>query len=185
MLNDLFVLNKIKEGNIKVFEGVFKLYYSPLCFYAASITGRADTAEEIVQDLFYVLWKEREKMQIFQSLKNYLYRAVRNRSLQHLEHLEVRGRYRNAILAADANDSQTDNSPEEHIEYKELQELINRTLRKLPERRLRIFRMHRFRGMKYAEIATTLGLSVKTIEAEMSKALQTLRKEIENYTNIA
>lgn len=185
MLNDLFVLNKIKEGDIKAFEGIFKLYYSPLCFYAAGITGRADTAEEIVQELFYVFWKEKEKIQLFQSLKNYLYGAVRNRSLQHLEHMEVRSRYRDAMLAADTDSNTADNSPEEQIEYKELQELINRTLRKLPERRLRIFRMHRFQGMKYAEIATTLSLSVKTVEAEMSKALQTLRKEIENYTNIA
>ena len=67
-------------------------------------------------------------------------------------------------------------------EYKELEALINRTLNKLPERRLRIFRMQRFEGKKYAEIASALSLSVKTVEAEMTKALQTLRKEIENYT---
>ena len=70
----------------------------------------------------------------------------------------------------------------DQLEYKELEALINRTLNKLPERRLRIFRMQRFEGKKYAEIASALSLSVKTVEAEMTKALQTLRKEIENYT---
>ena len=66
-------------------------------------------------------------------------------------------------------------------EYKELEALINRTLEKLPERRLRIFRMHRFEGKKYAEIASSLSLSVKTVEAEMTKALRTLRDELEIY----
>lgn len=78
----------------------------------------------------------------------------------------------------------SDSTPEEQLEYKELEELINKTLGKMPERRLRIFRMQRFEGKKYAEIAKILSISIKTVEAEMTKALQSLRKEIENYTQI-
>ena len=77
--------------------------------------------------------------------------------------------------------SPTPDDPQEQIEYKELEALVNRTLEKLPERRLRIFRMHRFEGKKYAEIASNLSLSVKTVEAEMTKALRTLRDELEIY----
>lgn len=180
MLNDLFVLTKIKEGDVKAFEGIFRRYYSPLCLYAAGITGNMDVAEEIVQELFYVFWKEKEKLQVFRSIKSYLYGAVRNQALQYCEHLEVRNRYRETVLTANQHSKPSD--PQDHLEYKELENLINRTLRKLPQRRLRIFRMHRFEGKKYAEIASALSLSVKTVEAEMTKALQTLRKEIENYT---
>lgn len=61
---DLFVLKKIKEGDIKAFESIFRLYYTPLCLYATSITGELEVAEEIVQDLFYVFWKERESLPI-------------------------------------------------------------------------------------------------------------------------
>lgn len=179
MLNDLLVLAKIKEGNIKAFESIFRLYYSPLCLYAASITGQTDTAEEIVQDLFYTFWKEREKLQLFHSVKSYLYGAVRNRSLQVLEHQEVRNRYKEVLLSKEENST---SSPQELLEYKELQDLINRTLYRLPERRMQIFRMHRFGGMKYTEIATALSISIKTVEAEMTKALHALRKEIESYT---
>ena len=78
---DLFVLKKIKEGDIKAFESIFRLYYTPLCLYATSITGELEVAEEIVQDLFYVFWKERESLPILRSIKNYLYGATRNRSL--------------------------------------------------------------------------------------------------------
>lgn len=180
MLNDLFALTKIKEGDVKAFEGIFRLYYSPLCLYAAGITGNIEVAEEIVQELFYVFWKEKEKLQVFCSIKSYLYGAVRNQSLQYCEHREVRNRYRETVLSG-KGECQPEN-PQDELEYKELEALINRTLEKLPERRLRIFRMHRFEGKKYMEIASVLSLSVKTVEAEMTKALQTLRKEIEDYT---
>ena len=72
MLNELFLLTKIKEGDVKAFEGVFRQYYSPLCLYAASITGSMEVGEEIVEELFYIFWKEREKLQLFHSIKSYL-----------------------------------------------------------------------------------------------------------------
>lgn len=182
MPNDFVILNKIKKGDIKAFEKVFRLYYSPLCLYAASLTGRMEIAEEIVQELFYVFWKEKENINLLHSLKSYLYGAVRNRSFQYLEHLDVRNRYREKVLSEESGQY---SSPHQQMEYEELQKVIDSTIRKLPERRQQIFHMHRFKGMKYAEIASALSLSIKTVEAEMSKALQTLRKEIENYTYIA
>lgn len=182
MLNDFFIVRKIKEGDLKVFEEIFRRYYSPLCLYATGITGRADIAEEIIQDLFYVLWRDRESLQIFTSLNGYLYGAVRNRSLQYCEHRQVQDRHKDKTISEKVEIS--DSTPEEQLEYKELEELINKTLGKMPERRLRIFRMQRFEGKKYAEIANILSISIKTVEAEMTKALQSLRKEIENYTQI-
>lgn len=179
MLNDVFVLTQIKEGNIKAFETLFRQYYTPLSLYAASITGETDVAEEIVEELFYVLWKDREKLEIFHSIKSYLYRSVRNRSIQYCEHQDVRKRYQDAVLSIPENVASAD--PQEQIEYKELQQLIDKTLKKLPERRFQIFRLHHTEGKKYSEIASLLSLSVKTVEKEMTRALQTLRKEIENY----
>lgn len=180
MLNDLFVLAQLKEGNVKVFEALFRQHYSPLCLYAAGITGSVEAGEEIVEELFYVFWKDREKLQLFHSIKGYLYGAVRNEALQYCEHREVRNRHRDKVLAhPDATASSSD--PQEQLEYEELQALVARTLAKLPQRRLRIFQLHRMGGKKYAEIAALLSLSVKTVEAEMTKALKVLRKEIENY----
>ena len=178
MLNDVFILTQIKEGNIKAFETLFRQYYTPLRLYAASITGEPDVAEEIVEELFYVFWKDREKLEIFHSVKNYLYRSVRNRSIQYCKR-----RYQDAILSVPVNIASPD--PQEQIEYKELQQIINRTLEKLPERRLHIFRLHHTEGKKYSEIASLLSLSVKTVEKEMTRALRTLRKEIENYIQIS
>lgn len=179
MLNELFILAKIKEGDIKAFEEIFRCYYSPLCWYAAGITGEVEAAEEIVEELFYVFWEDREHLQIFQSIKSYLYRATRNEALQYCQHREVRERYREYVLADNVSEQVSD--PHRQLEYEELQEVIRHTLDKLPGRRLRIFEMHRIEGKKYVEIASFLSLSVKTVEAEMTKALRTLRNEIDNY----
>lgn len=179
MPNDLMILKKIKEGNIDTFECVFRRYYTSLYFYSFGIIGESETAEEIVQELFYVLWKDRENLNVMRSLKNYLYGAVRNQSLQYLEQRSVRERYR--TNEQDKQNEQAEYSPLEQLEYKELEKIINETLSKLPERRLRIFRMHRFEGRKYKEIAEILSVSVKTVEAEMTKAYQVLRQNIEKY----
>ena len=179
MLNELFILTKIKEGDIKAFEEIFRRYYSPLCWYAAGITGEMEAAEEIVEELFYVFWKDREHLQIFQSVKSYLYKAVRNEALQYCQHKEVKERYREYVLAG--NVLEQDSDPHRQLEYEELQGLIRHTLDKLPVRRLQIFEMHRMEGKKYAEISSSLSLSIKTVEAEMTKALRTLRNEIDNY----
>lgn len=179
MLNDIFVLKKIKEGDIKSFENVFKLYYSGLMIYSFSITGRKDVAEEIVQDVFYKIWKDKENIQILHSIKSYLYGAVRKQSFQYCERQEVQERYRQKILSAEQNTHEE--NPEERFLIGELEEIINNTLKKMPLRRQQIFRMHRFNGKKYKEIADELSLSVKTIEAEMTKAYQALKNEIEKY----
>lgn len=138
-----------------------------------------EAAEEIVEELFYVFWKDREHLQIFQSIKSYLYRATRNEALQYCQHREVRERYREYVLADNVSEQVSD--PHRQLEYEELQEVIRHTLDKLPGRRLRIFEMHRMEGKKYVEIASFLSLSVKTVEAEMTKALRTLQNEIDNY----
>ncbi len=179
MLNELIILAKIKEGDIKAFEEIFRRYYSPLRWYAAGITGSMESAEEIVEELFYILWKNREQLQVFQSVKSYLYRAVRNEAVQYCEHQAVKERYCSSIQTE--LDGAYSPDPHRQMEYKELQALINHTLDKLPSRRRRIFKMHRMQGMKYSEIALSLSLSVKTVEAEMTKVLRTLRNEVDNY----
>ena len=108
------ILARIKEGDIKAFEGIFRRYYSPLCWYAAGITGDTASAEEIVEELFYVLWKNRERLQVFQSVKSYLYRSVRNEAVQFCEHQEVKERYRASVRTESGPGYSSD--PHAHLE---------------------------------------------------------------------
>lgn len=182
MLNDILLVKKIKEGDIKTFEHVFRFYYTQLKMYAFSITEREDIAEEVIQDLFYRIWKERTNLQIVRSFKSYLYTAVRNQSLQYIEHRSVQERHKQKVLADNEKGlGIPETNPEEQLLYSELEEIINRILARLPERRRQIFNLHRFDGKKYKEIAGELSLSVKTVEAEMTKTYQELKKEIEKY----
>ena len=181
MQNETALLNEIKRGDIKAFENIFRQYYLPLYIYALSITHKQEIAEEVVQDLFYTWWRDREKMQITHSLKSYLYTAVKNKSLQHIKHNNVREQYRKMVLHIKHNTQST--TPQQELEQQELETILNNALSKLPERQLMIFTLHRFEAKKYKEIAEMLSLSVKTIEAEMSKVYQTLRKEVGKYQN--
>ena len=135
-----------------------------------------ETAEEIVQNLFYILWKERENVQIFTSVNGYLYRSVKNKSLQYLEQEKVREAYRKMYAENAVIETST---PQEELEYKELEQQIEEALSLLPERRQKIFQMNRMEGKKYNEIAEELHISVKTVEAEISKVLRELRSKIQ------
>jgi len=170
----LLTFKKIKDGDVQAFETLFRSYYEPLCRYACRFVENPDTAEEIVQDLFYVLWKERQNLNIFTSVNGYLYRSVKNKSLQQVEKAMVRNAYREMCAENTAIETAT---PQEDLEYKELERQIEETLHRLPERRQKIFHMNRMEGKKYNEIAQELHISVKTVEAEMTKTLQVLRNK--------
>jgi RNA polymerase sigma-70 factor, ECF subfamily len=181
-LNDFYIQKKIQGGDIREFENLFSKYYEPLCRYAFSFLKDMDSAEDIVQEFFYNFWKNRTSFSLRLSLNAYLYQAVRNNSLHYLEHLVIRQNYEDAVLK-DFKQQQPGNE-QTRIEAEELGKAINETLRQMPERCSRIFRMNRFEGKKYREIAEILSISVKTVEADMGKALQLFRNSLKDFKNV-
>ncbi|MFO7575788.1 MAG: RNA polymerase sigma-70 factor [Bacteroidales bacterium] len=169
------IAGRIRMGDIKAFESLFRSSYSSLVRYSASVVKDQDTAEEIVQDLFYRLWKEREKLKINSSLNGYLFRSTYNRSLRWIEHMKVVKKYESDTLITDQESPPT---PLQQLQLGELQESIARTLERLPERCGEIFFLNRFEGLRYREIADKLSISVKTVEANMGKALKEFRKTL-------
>jgi len=180
MLTDILLISKIKSGDIQSFKEVFDTYYAPLLIYSTCIVGDSDEAEEIVEQLFYTIWKNHKELPLLRSLNAYLYGAVRNQSLQYLSHKNVQRTFVEKSKAGDEPDTY-DIDPQKQMEINELESLVNTTIDKLPERRRIIFRLHRFEGVKYDKIASQLQISVKTVEAEMTKALKTMREQIGTY----
>lgn len=175
MLRDTEIVGRIRDGDIKQFETLFRSSYVSLVKYARTLIKDQDTAEEIVQDLFFRLWQDKEKLKIESSLNGYLFRAVHNRCLHHIEHLKVVERHAREVSLGTEESSE---NPSDVLQYKELQAKIARIIERLPERCGMIFCMNRFEGLKYAEIAEKLSVSVKTVEANMGKALKEFRKEL-------
>jgi RNA polymerase sigma-70 factor (ECF subfamily) len=175
MLRDSEIIRRIGQGDIKEFETLFRSSYVSLVKYAGTLIKDKDTAEEIVQDLFFRIWQEREKLKIESSLNGYLFRSVHNRCLHHIEHMKVVERHAREMAYSP---EQISENPADILHYKELQARIAEILEKLPERCGMIFCMNRFEGLKYSEIAEKLSVSVKTVEANMGKALKEFRKAL-------
>ncbi len=175
MTVDSEIIRRIRQGDKGQFESLFRTSYVSLVRYAKTIIRDHDSAEEIVQDLFFRLWQDREKLQIESSLNGYLFRAVHNRCLHRIEHTRVVERHAREALYSQPGEPE---NPSEIIQYKELQSKIAGIIARLPERCGRIFCMNRFEGLKYAEIAEKLSVSVKTVEANMGKALKEFRKAL-------
>lgn len=175
-------ITQLYKGDLTTFETLFRSHYEMLCTYALKFVQDPDTAEEIVQDLFYTLWRKRIQLRIEISLKSYLYAAVHNRCLKYLRHRKVESSYREYYLT---HASEIETTPENVTQAEEVFRIINRTLDLLPERCSKIFRLNRFEGLKYHEIAEKLSISVKTVEANMGKALKVLRRNLKDYKEIA
>ncbi|HEX7412137.1 MAG TPA: RNA polymerase sigma-70 factor [Bacteroidales bacterium] len=182
-LNDFYIQRKIQGGDIEEFERLFTKYYEPLCHFAYTFLKDMDTAEDIVQEFFYNFWKNRTSFTLKLSLNSYLYQSIRNNALHYLQHIAIRQKYAE-VLKNENQEALFINQPDE-IGYKELNKVIDETLKQLPERCSRVFRLNRFEGKKYREIAEILSISIKTVEADMGKALQLFRKTLKDYKTLA
>lgn len=177
-IRDARQLNKIRKGDVKVFEALFHQFYPGMCSYAESLVKKSDVAEEIVQDVFYNIWKNRAEMELTVGWKSYLYRAVFNNSMMYLRKAK-----RESSLNEEWADSrfESNENPLEEMDARELDAALVYALQGLPVRTREIFNLSRFEGLKYKEIAQRLSISVKTVEANMGKALRALRISLEEF----
>ena len=159
------------------FEILFKTYYKALYAYALAILKDDIAAEEIVQNVFLKLWERRQELLQKESLKSYLYKCVYHDSLNHIRHMKVRDKYteytkQQHLLETDVH---------ERTIAKELEHKLRHALNELPQQCRTVFQMSRFQNLKYQEIADALGISVKTVEVHMGKALKNLRLKLSDF----
>jgi len=168
------------EKESEQFEQVFKTQFKGLHSYAYTILHNVSEAEEIVQVVFYKLWEKRSEIDIHSSVKAYLYRSVHNKCLNHLKHQKVKTEHKRYAMQAQKGHTEESHSAD-RLSSRDLEEKIRQALNELPEQCRTIFQLSRFESMKYQEIAGQLGLSVKTVENQMGKALKRMRIKLAEY----
>lgn len=155
------------------FETLFRTYHAPLCSFAHRYVRAPDVAEELVQEVFLHLWQQRSAWDGRGTIKTYLYSAVRNAAVSYLRHERVVARRSAETLALfDRPQPSTDR----RVADVETAMAVRAAVDRLPERCRLVFTLNREHGMTYADIARTLGLSIKTVDAQMGRALKALRK---------
>lgn len=176
-------LNGIDEYIGKVmdaadYELLFRHNFKGLCFFAQKYVKDFENAKEIVQDAFVILWEKRTGMDTDRSVKSYLTTTIHNKCHNYLRDNR---KFNTEVLSLE-NLAQPDGY-EQHDKLVEIElvEDIKKAINELPEKCRQIFQMSRNENLKYHEIADKLGISVKTVETQMSKALQHMRLRLAEY----
>jgi RNA polymerase sigma-70 factor, ECF subfamily len=169
----------MQQLNEQNFEAVFKQYYSPLCNISFSIVKDRDAAEDVIQELFTSLWKNKEQLNIKEDIKNYLFRAARNRSLNYLRDKKSH----EDIETSGVEAKMAENNPQSQMEHFELMESIQNVVNSLPDKCREVFLLSRYEKKSYKEIAIVLNISEKTVENHISKALKILREKLKIAAN--
>jgi len=172
------MLNINRNFNERDLESLFRDHYTGLCRFAAGYVKEDETAKEIVQEAFVSLWEKRDSIDPSKQVKSYLSTAVRNKCLNHLrDNRKFSGR----LLELENHPHEPAFHPPDRLVEAEMQHRIDRAMETLPEKCREIFHMSRHRHMKYQQIADHLRISVKTVETQMSKALQHMRLHLAEY----
>ena len=175
--SEFLIRQAFNEDARRGYELLFRRYYRTLCSQAVRFVHSRTIAEDLVSEVFFSFWKNQVHLQITTSYQAYLFSAVRKRAYTHL-----RQEFQRDSIMADDETSGLDDvvalDPEQLLQYTELYQRIEETVRMLPPQCQRVFVMSRFEGKKHREIADELQISPKTIEAHLSKALSQLRQTL-------
>ncbi len=171
-----FVSYKLRTGDEEAFNFIFNNYYEGLVLFALDFINDRDQAEEIVQGVFVKIWENHKTLDIKISIKSYLLKAVQNRCYDYIKHHKIKIKFEELFLQKTIKDEITNDYFSSNLIRR-----IDIAIDNLPEKTGHIFRMSRFENMKYKEIAEQLNISIKTVEANIGRALQQLRIDLKDW----
>jgi RNA polymerase sigma-70 factor (ECF subfamily) len=182
--NEQDLLARIAAGDTAAFDTLFRLHWDHVYSVAFLASRSADFAKDVAQEVFLWVWKERQQITAVENIRAYLYGATRNFILRKLKRATVEENYKRSLVHPGAYIMQAQATPEMNARLKELQQLIEAGIRKLPPQQQRAFRLSREQGLSHEAIAREMGLSGHTVKDYIVKALAFLRKYIAQYGDI-
>lgn len=169
------------SGPKENFEKLFKEFFIPLTYFTKKYISDTDMSKEIVHSVFVRIWENRNEFDFNKPAKSYLFTSVYNRCMNYLRDNK---KMKDFDSESSVLEIRTETVPSDQIEAAELEFKIKQAIDSLPEKTREIFCLNRFEEKKYSEIAQAKKISVKTVEAQISKALKLLRELLKDYINL-
>lgn len=174
---------QLTKGDKNSFKSIFQDYYQPLCHLSLQYLEDEDEAKGVVQEAFVKLWEIRKELNHDSNLRNFLFTLVKNNCLNVLKRRQILLKHHEKIKWIEMHYQYESLSRmgDDYLEFNELKEKIDFAIQNLPEHCRIVFKMSRFEELKNREIAEKLGVTQKTVEAHLTKALKILRNELKDY----
>lgn len=177
------VMGAISKDDKVAFEKLFRDWYVRLCLYAEAIVRDRDMAEDLVQNMFCLLWEKRNVVHVRESVKSYLYRSVYNAALNALKHEKVKLAFFEFLQKQEAKNEENNEYFLDGEEQNFITKEIDRAIDNLPGQCREIFILSRFAGKKNQEIAENLNISVRTVETQLYRAMKHLKEDLTHLKN--
>jgi RNA polymerase sigma-70 factor (ECF subfamily) len=171
----------LKEGNQRAYTEIFERYSKVLVNHAYKLLGNRDQANDVVQEVFLSIWNKRNEIVLTGSLSSYLYKATKNRILNHIAHEKVVSNYADSI----SNFIENDYIPSDaNLREQELEAIIVKEIALLPEKMREVFLLRKMEDLSYEEIALQLNITDKTAKQQVYNSLKILRHKLKPLLSI-
>lgn len=178
-IDDKTLLLAVCDGDRRAFDCIFRRYYIDIVMFCGQFLGNREDCEDVTQSVFLNMWEQRTTMAAVANLKSYLLRSAQNACLNKLHHKAIAHRYSSEYLSMLPYIIDEDAS--KPLLYSDLLRLLLAAEATLGKNEFETWHMSRHLGMKYAEIAISLGISVRTVEDRMARAKKHFRKILNRY----
>lgn len=178
-MTDIQLFENISKDDVRSFESLFDRYFQRLCSFAFRFVNGPQIAEEIVSSVFTTIWLRRKEINIEKSVKSYLYRSVRNHAINYIK--SEKKQYSD-IDDELFNTEEESGQPDSELTFKELEGEIEALISSMPKQRQLVFRLSRLQGLKYAEIAYKLDISIHTVQNHMVEANKYMGKHYHKFS---
>ena len=175
--NNRQLVAQIKKGSTKAFNQLFELYSQRLYSFGKSMLKNHEDAEGIVQEVFFRIWKKKDELDAKKDFHSLLFSITYNLIIDKFrQRVKEREFEQNLLIQAQQNYM----NPLSELEYNELETKVEKAVNELPERRKKIYRLRRDKGLSHKEIAERLSITTKTVENQMNLALKHIREQLGN-----
>ncbi|MCK0132146.1 RNA polymerase sigma-70 factor [Flavobacteriaceae bacterium F08102] len=179
------IISRLRNGEVVAYETLFRLYYSKLLHLAKNYLVYKEDAEHIVQNIFLKLWEQKEKFEHVTNVNNYLYSMCKNACLDQLKHEKIKAKYAEQISNKTAiNRAFILDEAASLLLENELESQIYKSIELLPSKCKKVFMKSRIEGLNHKEIADELGISKKTVENHITKALGHMRLQLKEFLTL-